>query len=181
MSGRVLFEAVGTGVDIRHFPPGRDITAIDISDEMLRRARPRADRYHGRLDLARMDAQNLSFPDEYFDTVVTACTLCSIPDPHRALREIHRVLRPGGQLLMFEHVRSRNRILGLALDLMTIWTRWSGTEMNRDTLQAVQATGFRVNRVESVFLDIILAIRAAKTENLGRPASAGKDGDGLRI
>ncbi|MBL8879208.1 MAG: class I SAM-dependent methyltransferase [Phycisphaerales bacterium] len=182
MSGRVLFEAVGTGVDIQHFPPGRDITAIDISDEMLRRARPRAERYRGRLELVRMDAQHLSFPDECFDTVVTACTMCSVPDPHRALREIHRVLRPGGQLLMFEHVRSRNRVLGLALDLMTIWTRWSGTEMNRDTLRNVQAAGFCITRVESVYLDIILSIRAEKMEKLRRPASArGKHGDVVRI
>ncbi|TWT44480.1 Demethylmenaquinone methyltransferase [Phycisphaerae bacterium RAS1] len=164
MSGRVLFEAVGTGVDIQHFPPDREIIAIDISEEMLRRARPRAERYRGRLELTRMDAQELEFPDDYFDTVVTSCTMCSVPDPRRALSEIHRVLRPGGQLLMFEHVRSRNPVLGLVLDLMTLWTRWSGTEMNRDTLRNVQLAGFRITRVQSAYLDIILAIRAVREE-----------------
>ncbi|MBL8880901.1 MAG: class I SAM-dependent methyltransferase, partial [Phycisphaerales bacterium] len=144
MSGRVLFEAVGTGVDIQHFPPDREIIAIDISEEMLRRARPRAARYPGTLHLLRMDAQDLSFPDDYFDTVVTSCTMCSVPDPLRALCEIRRVLRRGGQLLMFEHVRSRNRVLGLVLDLMTQWTRWSGTEMNRNTIRNVQAAGFHI-------------------------------------
>lgn len=164
MSGRVLFEAVGTGIDVQHFPPDREIVGIDVSEEMLRRARPRAERYHGTLDLVRMDAQELSFPDDDFDTVVTSCTMCSVPDALRALREIHRVLRPGGQLLMFEHVRSRNRVLGLVLDLMTLWTRLSGTEMNRDTLRNVQSAGFRIMSVQSVYLDIILAIRAVKEE-----------------
>lgn len=172
MSGRVLFEAVGTGVDIQHFPPDREIIAIDISEEMLRRARPRAARYPGTLHLLRMDAQDLSFPDDYFDTVVTSCTMCSVPDPLRALCEIRRVLRRGGQLLMFEHVRSRNRVLGLVLDLMTQWTRWSGTEMNRNTIRNVQAAGFHITGVQCVYLDIILSIRAVKEEmcaDLPRP------------
>jgi SAM-dependent methyltransferase len=82
-------------------------------------------------------------------------------DPALALDEMYRVLRPGGQLLMFEHVRSRNAVLGLALDAMTVFTRRSGTEMNRDTLAAVARAGFRTMRVDSVFLDILLAVRAA--------------------
>lgn len=182
MTGRVLFEAVGTGVDIQHFPPDCEITAIDISEEMLRRARPRAARYHGRLDLIRMDAQALCFPDEHFDTVVTSCTMCSVPDPVLALREIHRVLRPGGQLLMFEHVRSRNPVLGLALDLMTLWTRSSGTDMNRNTLSSVQLVGFHITRVQCVYLDIILSIRAVKCGNSHRLGPArGKEGAAPRI
>lgn len=63
---------------------------------------------------------------------------------------------------MFEHMRSHNPILGLALDLMTLWTRRTGTEMNRRTLEAVSAANFRITKVESVFLDIILAIHAKK-------------------
>ena len=162
MAGRVLFVAVGTGVDIKHFPPGRDIVAIDISEEMLRRAEARHGDYRGVLSLVCMDATQLSFPDASFDTVATSCTMCSVPDPIRAFREFHRVLRPGGRLLMFEHVRSRNPVLGLALDLMTLWTRRGGTEMNRDTLGNAVAAGFHITRVESVYLDIILAVQAVK-------------------
>lgn len=169
MTGRTLFLAVGTGTDIRHFPasrPGLDITAIDISDEMLQRAAPRASRYSGRLQLKKADALDLPFADHSFDTAATSCTMCSVPDPLLALRELHRVLRPAGRLLMFEHVRSRSRILGRMLDIMTLYTRLAGTEMNRDTVANVTAAGFRVQSIESAYLDIILSIRAVK-EPLG--------------
>jgi SAM-dependent methyltransferase len=169
MVGRVLFVAIGTGADIRHFPPGQDITAIDISSDMLAKAARRQGQYEGRLSLVRADASALPFAENSFDTAVTSCTLCSVPDPVRSLREIHRVLRPNGQLLMFEHVRSRNPMFGLVLDLMTLWTRLGGTEMNRDTLANVRAAGFRIVQVDSVYLDIILRIHAAK-EGCSPPA-----------
>lgn len=164
MQGRVLFVAVGTGVDIAHFPPGRRIVAIDISREMLRRAEPRRAKYAGDLKLVEADAMNLRFPDGAFDTAVTSCTFCSVPDPVRGLKELHRVLRPGGRLLMFEHVRSRHPVFGLTLDLMTLWTRRLGTEMNRDTVRNVLAAGFEITHIDSVYLDIILAIRGRKPD-----------------
>ncbi|MBI5154803.1 class I SAM-dependent methyltransferase [Candidatus Poribacteria bacterium] len=162
MRGEVLFVAAGTGGDFACFPPGMAIRAIDLSEAMLRRAQRRSRNYAGDLALVKADAGLLPFADETFDTAVTSCTLCSLPDPARALEEIRRVLKPGGRLLLFEHVRSRNPLLGAVLDLMTVWTRRTGTEMNRDTLGAVAAAGFDIRRVESVYLDIILSVRARK-------------------
>ncbi len=150
MRGRVLFVAVGTGIDITRFPRRRHIVGIDISAEMLRRAERRRASYDGTLTFVRSDAERLCFADSTFDTVVSSCTMCSVPNPVAALREFHRVLRPGGSLLMFEHVRSRSLSLGLALDAMTLWTRRLGTEMNRDTMANVTAAGFKIERVESV-------------------------------
>lgn len=167
MFGRVLFLAVGTGVDIGHFPLAGQIVAIDISEEMLRKAQPRREGYRGVLSFVQADALSLCFGDALFDTVVTSCTMCSVPDPARAFRELRRVLRPGGRRLMFEHVRSRNPFLGMVLDLMTLMTRRGGTEMNRDTLGNVMAAGFSVTRVESVFLDIILSIYAVNVPETG--------------
>lgn len=164
MTGRVLFVGVGTGVDIPHFPPGLEIVAVDNNKEMLRRAELRRAKYLGDLRLSEDDAMNLSFPDASFDTVATSCTFCSVPDPVRALRELHRVLCPGGRLLMFEHVRSRAAILGVTLDLMTLWTRRFGTEMNRDTVASVRESGFQITSIKSVYLDIILAIRGEKPD-----------------
>lgn len=176
MKGRVLFVAIGTGLDIRHFPPGHEIVAVDISEEMLRRAESRRLKYSGDIQLVRADAMNLAFPDAAFDCVVTSCTMCSVPDPVRVLRELFRVLRPGGEILMFEHVRGRNPVFGLTLDLMTLWTRLAGTEMNRDTVANVQKAGFRITKVESVHLDIILAIRATRPVDSRREGAACCDG-----
>lgn len=162
MAGRILFVAIGTGIEIKHFPPGLDIVGVEINEEMLQKARARQHQYSGKLTLLKADVLNLSFLSDSFDTVVTSCTMCSVPDPLRALRELHRVLRPGGKLLLFEHVRSRNPILGWALDLMTFFTRRGGTLMNRDTLDSVIKSGFCITHIESVFLDIILSIRAVK-------------------
>lgn len=165
MHGQVLFLAVGTGVDITRFPAGQTIIGIDISVEMLRRAEARRRAYRGQMAFVLGDAERLAFGDGSFDTVVSSCTMCSVPHPVVALKELYRVLRPGGRLLMFEHVRSGRWPLGMALDVMTLWTRLLGTEMNRDTVANVLTAGFQIVRIESVYLDIILSIHAVKPIN----------------
>jgi ubiquinone/menaquinone biosynthesis C-methylase UbiE len=162
IEGRTLFLAIGTGLDIRHLPAGPAIIAIDISGAMLEKSRGRAEAFAGNLRLVQGDAASLCFPDGSFDTIVTACTMCSVPHPTTVLAELYRVLRPDGRLLMFEHVRSSNWLLGAVLDLMTVVTRRRGTEMNRDTLTAATRAGFRILEVEPIFLDIILAVEAVK-------------------
>lgn len=162
--GRTLFLAIGTGLDILHLPIGPAITAIDISNAMLEKSRGRAEAFAGKLQLVQADAMGLCFRDASFDTIVTSCTMCSVPNPATAFNELYRVLRPGGRLLMFEHVRSSNPVLGAVLDLMTIVTRRRGTEMNRHTLSTAMKAGFRILAVELVFLDIILAIEAVKAD-----------------
>jgi ubiquinone/menaquinone biosynthesis C-methylase UbiE len=169
IQGRTLFLAIGTGLDIRHLPIGPSIVAIDISRAMLEKSRSRAAEYAGSLQLLQADAMRLCFSDDAFDTVVTSCTLCSVPSSAPVLSELHRVLRPGGRLLMFEHVRSSHPLLACVLDLMTVVTRRKGTEMNRNTLAAATKAGFQIREVEPIFLDIILAVAAEKA-NVRRPA-----------
>ena len=160
MGGKVLFLALGTGLDIPHFPPKQDITGIDISPKMIEKARPRADAYNGRIDLLAMDVHALTFPDDTFDQVFTACTFCSVPDPVGGLRHLRRVLKPGGALRMFEHTASRWYPFKLMLDLMTPFSRRQGPELNRDTIGNVEKAGFRIRQVRNLYLDVVKTILA---------------------
>jgi ubiquinone/menaquinone biosynthesis C-methylase UbiE len=162
MHGATLMVAAGTGNDFKFFPPGQHITAIDISPHMLERAAKKAAAYHGTIELRVMDVCELPFADDSFDTVVTVCTFCSVPKPVVGLRELYRVLKPEGQVLMFEHVRSKIGPFGILLDLMTPLSRRVGPDLNRDTVGNVQKAGFRLRREENVYLDIVKIIEAVK-------------------
>jgi ubiquinone/menaquinone biosynthesis C-methylase UbiE len=171
MHGEVLFLAVGTGLDIVYFPPDQRITGIDISAEMLARAAPRAAAYPGRMTLVRQDVLELDFPDARFDQVFTSCTFCSVPRPVEGLRQLLRVLKPGGELHMFEHTGSRYFPFRQVMDVMTLLSRRFGPEMNRDTVANVRAAGFAIERVRNVYLDIVKIIHARKPD--------GRAGEGL--
>jgi ubiquinone/menaquinone biosynthesis C-methylase UbiE len=160
--GATLMVAAGTGNDFKFFPPGQHIVAIDISPKMLERAAKKATAYPGTIELRVMDVCELPFPDANFDTVVTVCTFCSVPKPIAGLRELYRVLKPGGQLLMFEHVRSKISPFGILLDLMTPLSRRLGPDLNRDTVGNVQKADFRIRREENVYLDIVKIVEAVK-------------------
>jgi ubiquinone/menaquinone biosynthesis C-methylase UbiE len=162
MHGKTLMVAAGTGNDFKYFPPDQDIVALDISPKMLEKAAPRAVGYPGTLTLREMDVCNLDYPDDMFDTVVTVCTFCSVPKPIVGLRELRRVLKPGGQMLMFEHMRSAVAQFGVLLDLMTPLTRRLGPDLNRDTVGNVLKAGFRLRRVENVYMDIVRIVEAVK-------------------
>lgn len=160
--GQTLMVGAGTGNDFKYFPPGQSIVAIDISPKMLERAAAKLVNCDARLELRQMDVCEMSFPDESFDTVVTVCTFCSVAKPIVGLRQIRRVLKPDGRLLMFEHVRSRIGPLATLLDLMTPLTRGFGPDLNRDTVGNVEKAGFRIRREENVYLDIVKTIEAEK-------------------
>jgi ubiquinone/menaquinone biosynthesis C-methylase UbiE len=162
MCGATLMVAAGTGNDFKFFPPNMHVVAIDISPKMLERAARKTAEYEGSIELREMDVCNLDFAEATFDTVATACTFCSVPKPIVGLRELHRVLKPGGQILMFEHVRSAIGPLGILMDLMTPLFRRIGPELNRDTVGNVQKAGFRLRRVENVYLDVVKIIEAVK-------------------
>ena len=162
MRGRVLFLAVGTGLDLQFFPPGQDATGLDISPGMLEKARPRAREYDGKIELLEMDAQEMAFAGDTFDQVFTSCTFCSVPDPVQGLREIRRVLKPGGELRMFEHTRSRWFPFNLMLHVMNPVSRRLGPELIRDTVGNVEKAGFALREVRNLYLDVVKTIVAVK-------------------
>ena len=158
--GRILFLAVGTGLDIQFFPEGRSIVGIDISPRMLEVAKPRVEAYPGSFETQVMDVHEMSFEDDSFDQVFTSCTFCSVPEPVKGLEALHRVLKPGGELHMFEHTGSRYYPFRLMMNLMTPLSRRFGPEMNRPTVENVKAAGFTLESVEHVFLDVVKIIHA---------------------
>jgi SAM-dependent methyltransferase len=162
--GATLMVAAGTGIDFKYFPPNMQVVAIDISPKMLQRAARKAAAYQGTIELRQMDVCELDFPDASFDTIATAFTFCSVPKPVAGLRELRRVLKPDGQLIMFEHVRSAIGPIGLFMDLMTPLFSRVGPHLNRDTVGNVQKAGFRLRRVENVYLDVVKTIEAARDD-----------------
>lgn len=158
--GRILFLAVGTGLDIQFFPEDRTIVGIDISPRMLEVAKPRVEAYRGSFETHVMDVHEMTFEDDSFDQIFTSCTFCSVPDPVKGLQALRRVLKPGGELHMFEHTGSRYYPFRLMMNLMTPLSRQVGPEMNRPTVENVKAAGFTLDRVEHVFLDVVKTIHA---------------------
>lgn len=172
----ILFVALGTGLDIPCFPPQRRVTAIDISPEMVARARGRLAAYDGEIDARVADVNELDYPDEHFDQIFTSCTFCSVPRPIAGLEELRRVLKTGGELYMFEHTGSRWFPFNAMMDLMTPLTSRVGPDMNRPTDDNVRKAGFALRRVDNVFLDVVKTIEAVKErEFVGLPRRAGRE------
>lgn len=161
-SGKTLLVAVGTGIDIQYFKAGQFLVGIDISEKMLDKAKEKRASHAAHTHLIRADVQRLGFADDAFDSVVTSCTFCSVPDPVLGLKELLRVIKPGGKLLMFEHVRSDIFWMGPMLDLLTKVSRKVGPDLNRRTRENVIAAGFRLVREVNVYLDMVKLFEAVK-------------------
>jgi ubiquinone/menaquinone biosynthesis C-methylase UbiE len=147
--GDVLEIAVGTGRNLEHYPPGTKLTGIELSEEMLAIARKRAAAWGQVPDLRLGDAQALEFSDESFDTVLITLALCTIPDDRKAASEAHRVLRPGGRLVLLEHVRSPLapvRLVQRVIEPLSI--RFEGDHLVREPLDYLPEVGFEIETVE---------------------------------
>lgn len=161
---KILFLALGTGLDIAAFPPGCDITAIDISPKMIEKAEKRIAGYSGRMTARVMDVHDLDFPDGSFDQVFTSCTFCSVPRPVEGLKALYRVLKPGGELHMFEHTGSRLFPFSLMMKIMNPMSSRFGPEITRDTVANVKAAGFELTGVDHIFLDTVKTIHAIRPQ-----------------
>ena len=162
-TGKTLEIAVGTGLNLPHYPAGIHLSAIDLSPEMLAIARSRAADLQPSVDLQVGDAHELGFEDETFDTVVVTYSLCNIPDPHRAVAEMKRVLRPGGKLILVDHIRSPIwPILWLQKLIEFFTSRLEGEHMTRRPLEQVRANGFEVQERERMKAGVIERLVAIK-------------------
>lgn len=145
--GRVLELGIGTGLNLSSYP-AVELTGVDISPRMLARARRRASGLGVDAHLEVADIEQLPFADASFDTVTAACVFCSVDDPVRGLREAARVVHPDGRVLLYEHVRPVNPVLGRLADLLSPVTHaLFGPELNRLTERNVEAAGLRIAEV----------------------------------
>ncbi len=161
VGNRVLEVGVGTGKNIPYYPQEVEITAIDLSPRMMERAQRNALILGQEVDFWEMDVQHLAFPDQVFDTVFATFVFCSVSDPVSGLRELRRVCKPGGTLLLLEHMRTKNFILGFLFDLLNpIVVRMMGANINRRTLDNIRMAGWRIQVEERLSSDIVCWIEA---------------------
>ncbi len=150
LEGEILEIGCGTGPNFEYYPAGARVTATDYSEHMLPRAHADAEAAAASVELRLAAAGALPFDDASFDAAVSTLVLCSVPDLDQALSELRRVLRPGGALRIFEHVRSdRAWVAAMQGIANPVWGLVSdGCRLNRDTASAVKAAGFEVEREE---------------------------------
>ena len=149
-AGRVLEIGAGTGLNLRFYGPAVvSLTLTEPETPMLRRLQRKAAVQAPGATVLRAPAEDLPFEDATFDVAVSTLVLCGVEDQPRALRELRRVLRPGGQLLFIEHVRSADTRLARSQDRMNGINRFVvGCDCNRPTLDSIQNADFTVTRVE---------------------------------
>jgi len=159
----VLEVGVGTGKNFEFYPDRARMTAIDFSPKMLEQAKRKRERKQLDVHLDLMDVQSLAYADNSFDTVIASFVFCSVPQPRKGLKEIYRVLKPGGQLLLLEHVLSSNKLMSRLMNLLNpLIVRLVGSNINRQTVKNVQACPFKSILVDPASSDMIKLIRAVK-------------------
>lgn len=155
LAGRVLEIGAGDGITFRHYPAGVDeVVALEPEAYLRRKAEAEAGRVPVRVSVLGGVADALPFPAGHFDAAVASMVLCTVPDQARALAEIRRVLKPGGELRFLEHVGSERprkaRVQGW-IDRWRIQPRLAGgCHCARDTVGAIAAAGFTVDHVRSL-------------------------------
>jgi len=155
-AGRVLEVGIGTGLNLPFYRRASILTLVGVDPgvEMQRMLRRRSERAGIAVDLRSSTAEALAFERASFDCVVCTYTLCTIPDPLAALREIRRVLRPGGRLLFAEHgVAPDTDVVKWQRRLEPLWSRVAGgCHLTRDVPALLDAAGFEA-AIESGYLN----------------------------
>jgi ubiquinone/menaquinone biosynthesis C-methylase UbiE len=171
--GRVLELGVGTGANIPYYPRECPVTAVDLSEQMLERAKRRAAKLGVSVDLRLMDAQDLTFPDHSFDTAITTCVFCSIPNPVQGMRELGRVVKPGGDIWLMEHMRVDKLVIGPIMDFVNpLALHMMGANINRRTVENVKLAGLEIETIEDLAGSVFRLIHAHPSSSTYAQSSA---------
>jgi ubiquinone/menaquinone biosynthesis C-methylase UbiE len=161
--GRTLEVAAGTGRNLRYYGEGVVLTAVDLSAEMLKLAQQRAAQLGRNVEFSVADAQALPFDTAQFDTVVATLALCSIPDDRAGVAEMARVLRPGGRLVLLDHVRSPLApVRAVQRGLEPLFLRLEADHLLRQPERRVAEAGLRIEQCERSKLGLVLRLAARK-------------------
>jgi ubiquinone/menaquinone biosynthesis C-methylase UbiE len=162
-TGKILEVACGTGLNLPFFPAGSDITAVDLSPNMLDVARANGSKHGLNVNFAVMDAEHLEFADGSFDTVVSTLSTCTFPDPVKALQEMKRVCRPNGLILLLEHGHSSLPWLANFQDRNEYqhYQEHAGCRWNQDPLDLVKSAGLKILRSKRNILGMFHSVEAA--------------------
>ncbi|WP_214484720.1 methyltransferase domain-containing protein [Bacillus sp. SM2101] len=158
VKGNVLEVGIGTGLNFPFYPNDIHLTGIDFSSGMLKHARKKVNTHtlSYQINLIEMDAQQMDFPDNTFDYVVATCVYCSIPDPVKGLKEMGRVCKSDGKIIMLEHMRSENEVVGKMMDILNpIMVNMGGANINRKTLDNINKAGLMIEQKEDLFYSIM--------------------------
>lgn len=157
--GKVLETGVGTGKNIPYYPKDVEIYAIDFSKKMLEIALKKARANKVNIKFFQMDIQDLDFADNYFDIIVSTCVFCSVPDPVKGFKELKRVCKPDGKIILLEHMRTEMEPWGRLMDIfnwVSLYT-W-GANINRRTIENIKKAGLNIVESHDLWFDIVKEI-----------------------
>lgn len=170
LEGRILDAGVGTGRNVPFYPPGAEVVGVDLSPAMLARARRRVAASRASVQLLEMDVSRLDFPDASFDAAVASFLFCTLPDELQlaALKELARVLKPGGRVRLLDYRRPSGGVRLLLTKLWEPWAKWAfGASFDRHPERYLAQAGLELIGTRFVVDDLIALVEARRQRDAG--------------
>ncbi len=165
LKGKVLEVGVGTGKNIPYYNYQQvTLTAVDVSSGVMKRAEKRMQEKNHPVNLVLLPSDNLPYPNNTFDIVICTFVLCSVPDQMRMLRELKRVVKKEGKIILIEHMLSKNKIIAFLEKIHNpLFNYLLGFNINRDTKGNIQNAGLKITEEENLaFYDVFRYLEVRK-------------------
>lgn len=165
--GQVLEVGVGAGANFHYYPKGSKVTGVDFSEEMLKKAQEAAIEVGIEAEFILSDVESSSFEDNSFDTVISTLSLCGYENPAKVLNSFNKWCKPDGKILLLEHGKSSNTIIGYIQTMLNPLNRkFVGCELNRDMLQILENSNIHIERMEHYMTGMVHLIWAKPNKHL---------------